>query len=115
MYYTVQSWSKDEIVLLWMDMEDNAYGISLDEVIVEMEKRGCEYIMGYTDLNVAGKVKDGLLYLQEEHKIINKNQKQHMLTGIFLLDRRRQQVILGIIVDHGLGEDFILLKALGRT
>ena len=79
MYYTIQSWNKDEIVRLWIYMENNAHGVSLDEVIAEMEKRGCEYIMGYTDLNVAGKVKDGLLYLQEEHKIINKNQIKETL------------------------------------
>ena len=30
-----------------------------------------------------------------------------MLFGIFLLHRRRQQIILRIIVDHGLGQDAV--------
>lgn len=78
MYYTIQSCNKDEIVRLWIYMENNAHSVSLDEVIAEMEKRGCEYIMGYTDLNVAC-VEAGLLYLKEENKIINKNQIKETL------------------------------------
>lgn len=82
MYYTIKSWNKDEIVRLWIYMENiagNVRIISLDEVITEMERRGCEYIMGYTDLGVVGKVQDGLLYLKEENKIINKNQIKETL------------------------------------
>lgn len=82
MYYTVQSWNKDEIVRLWIYMENiagNVRIISLNEVIAEMERQGCEYIMGYTDLSAVGKVQDGLLHLQEEHKIINKNQIKETL------------------------------------
>ena len=30
-----------------------------------------------------------------------------MLFGIFLLHRRRQQIILRIIIDHGLGQDAV--------
>lgn len=79
MLYTVQSWNKDEIVRLWIYMENSTHSVSLDEVIAEMERRGCEYIMGYTDLSAVGKVQDGLLHLQEEHKIINKNQIKETL------------------------------------
>lgn len=79
MLYTVQSWNKDEIVRLWIYMENSTHSVSLDEVIAELEKRGCEYIMGYTDLSAVGKVQDGLLHLQEEHKIINKNQIKETL------------------------------------
>ena len=79
MLYTVQSWNKDEIVRLWIYMENSTHSVSLDEVIAELEKRGCEYIMGYTDLSAVGKVQNGLLHLQEEHKIINKNQIKETL------------------------------------
>lgn len=79
MLYTVQSWNKDEIVRLWIYMENSTHSASLDEVIAELEKRGCEYIIGYTDLSAVGKVQDGLLHLQEEHKIINKNQIKETL------------------------------------
>lgn len=82
MYYTIQSWNKDEIVRLWIYMENiagNVHSVSLDEVIAEMGRQGCEYIMGYTDLDVVGKVQDGLLYLKEENKIINKNQIKETL------------------------------------
>lgn len=82
MYYTVLSWNKDEIVRLWIYMEGkagNVQSVSLDEVITEMERRGCEYIMGYIDLSIIDKVQGGLLYLREEHKIINKNQIKETL------------------------------------
>mgnify|MGYP000355680242 CR=1 FL=1 len=36
-----------------------------------------------------------------------------MILGITLLLRGREQVVLRIIVDHGLGEDLVVLVALG--
>ena len=36
-----------------------------------------------------------------------------MLLGIFLLDGRRKQIILGIIVDHGLGQYLVLIRVSG--
>lgn len=82
MLYTVQSWNKDEIVHLWIYMENlngNFCSVPFDKVIEKMKEQGCEYITGYTDLNAVGKVKDGLLYLKEENKIINKNQIKETL------------------------------------
>ena len=35
-----------------------------------------------------------------------------MLLGIFLLIRGRQEVVLGVVVDHGLCENLVLLAAL---
>ena len=36
-----------------------------------------------------------------------------MLLGIFFLLRRRKQVVLGIVVDHGFCQDLVILVALG--
>ena len=38
-----------------------------------------------------------------------------MFFGVFLLDWRRKEIILGIIVDHGLGQDLVFLVTLGGT
>ena len=82
MYYTVESWDKNEIVLLWIYMEGKNNGeqsVSLEEVLDEMRKRGCEYIIGRQDLIGVGEVERSLLYLKEENKIINKNQIKETL------------------------------------
>ena len=50
---------------------------------------------------------------QKIFKIINKNQHQHVLFGIFLFHRGRKQIILGVIVDHGFGENLIFRITLG--
>ena len=39
---------------------------------------------------------------QKIFKIVDKDQHQHMISGIFFLYRRRQKVVFGVIVDHGL-------------
>lgn len=44
--------------------------------------------------------------------IINIDQKQQMLLGIFLLIWCRQQMILRIIIDHGLGKNLVIRAAL---
>ena len=43
---------------------------------------------------------------------VNKNQDQNMLLGIFLLIWCRQQMILRIIIDHGLGKNLVIRAAL---
>ena len=50
---------------------------------------------------------------EEDNKIIiDKNKQEHVLLGIFLLIRGRQEVVLGVVVDHGLCENLVLLAAL---
>ena len=46
-------------------------------------------------------------------KVVDEDQHQHMFFGIFLLDRRREQIVLRIVVDHGLSQDLVLRVALG--
>ena len=36
-----------------------------------------------------------------------------MLFGIFLFHRGRKQIVLGVIVDHGFGQDLVLLVPFG--
>ena len=36
-----------------------------------------------------------------------------MFFGIFLLERGRQQIIFGIIIDHGFGQYFVALRVSG--
>ena len=45
---------------------------------------------------------------QNIFKIVNKDQTEDMLFGIFLLLRWRDQIILRIVVDHRLGQDLVL-------
>ena len=40
--------------------------------------------------------------------IINKDQQKYMLLGILLPYRRGQQIVFGIIIDHCLGQYFVL-------
>ena len=50
---------------------------------------------------------------QKTFKIVDKDQHQHMISGIFFLYRRRQKVVFGVIVDHGLGQNLVICVALG--
>ena len=36
-----------------------------------------------------------------------------MILGIFLFNRRRKQIVLRVIVDHGLGQNLVICVALG--
>ena len=38
---------------------------------------------------------------QKIFKIVDKDQHQHMISGILFLDRRGEEVIFGIVVNHG--------------
>ena len=48
-------------------------------------------------------------------KIINQNQHQQMILGVAFFDGRRQQVIFGIVIDHGFGQDLILAQPFGSV
>ena len=37
-----------------------------------------------------------------------------MLSGVFLFLRRWQEIVLRIVVDHGLGQDLVVIVTLGR-
>ena len=50
---------------------------------------------------------------EDVFKIVDKNEQQHVLFGIFLFMWGWQQTILCIIVDHGLGQNLIIRIALG--
>ena len=56
-------------------------------------------------------VADGKEILQ----IIYVNQKKQVILRILLLIRRRNQLVLGIIVDHRFGEDLLLRVALAAS
>ena len=42
-------------------------------------------------------------------KVVNKNQHQHVVLAVLLLLRRREKVVLGVIVNHGFSQNFIFL------
>ncbi len=44
--------------------------------------------------------------------IIDEQQHQHMLPGIALLHRRRQELVFRIVIDHGLGQRLVLIVPL---
>ena len=46
-------------------------------------------------------------------KIIDKNQEQHVLFGIFLLLGRGKQTVLGVVVNHGLRQNLVIFIPLG--
>ena len=48
-------------------------------------------------------------------EIVNKDQRQQMLSGILLFLRRGKQTILCVVVDHCLCEDLIVRIALAMT
>ena len=50
---------------------------------------------------------------QNIFKIINENQEQHVLSGILLFLGRWKQTVLGVVVDHRLGQNLIILVTLG--
>mgnify|MGYP006986289153 FL=1 len=45
-------------------------------------------------------------------KIINEDQHEQMIFGIALLLRGREQVILGVVIDHGLCQDLVIIVTL---
>ena len=47
-------------------------------------------------------------------EVVDKNQHQNVIPGILLLDRRRQQMVLGIVVDHRLSENLVTFITSGR-
>ena len=49
---------------------------------------------------------------QNVFKVVDKDQDQQMLFGITLLLGGREQIILCVVVDHGLGEDFVIFITL---
>ena len=46
-------------------------------------------------------------------EIIDKQEHDHMLLAVPFVFRGRQQVVLGIVVDHGLGQDLVVFITLG--
>ena len=75
-------------------------------------------IIDFNTLKAVLKLNDDekeLLYGEGQHvfKIVNKDQQEGVLLGIFLLVRRRKEVVLGVVVDHGLGQDLVLRVTLG--
>ena len=46
-------------------------------------------------------------------EIVDKDQDQHVLLGVFLLHRRRKEIVLGVVVDHGLCQDLVLAVPAG--
>ncbi len=50
---------------------------------------------------------------QDILKIVDKDHDQYMFLRILLLHGRGKQVVLGIIIDHGLGQDLIVIVTLG--
>ena len=56
---------------------------------------------------------DASVGMEHGIKIVNKNQKEQMILGIFLFNRRRKQIVLRVIVDHGLGQNLVICVALG--
>ena len=52
----------------------------------------------------------GVTYGENVLQIINEEQNVHMILGILLLLGRGKKIILGIIVDHSLGKDLIVLN-----
>ena len=48
-------------------------------------------------------------------KIVNKDQHQQMFPGVAFLLRRGEKLILGVVVDHGLGQDLVILVTFGGS
>lgn len=48
-------------------------------------------------------------------KVVNKNQKHHVLRRIFLFDRRREQLVFCIVVDHCFCQNLIGLETARRS
>ena len=60
----------------------------------------------------ADRLQDGLNVLQSQDAlvIVDEDQEYDVLPCILLALRGRKKIVLRIIVDHGFGEDLILLK-----
>ena len=67
----------------------------------------CEFLAGEMCIRDSFNITKG----QKVFKIIYEHKHQHVVLGILLLHRGRQKIILGIIVNHGLGQDFITRMA----
>ena len=48
---------------------------------------------------------------QDIFEIVDKDQRQKMLLGVFFLLRRWKQIVLGVVVDHGFGQNLIVFIA----
>ena len=98
----------------------------IENAFIEARKLGSEYIG--TEHLLIGIMREGdsvavrimmdlgidprKLY-NEIVKVINEDEHQNMLAGIFLFNRWREKMILCIIVDHRLCQHFILFVAFG--
>ena len=84
--------------------------IEVEGKVTEVLK-GSDYLDALSKINTIIFDKTGTITTGEfsnyELEIIDKNQKQHVLAGIFLADGRRQQVVFGVVVDHGFGQDLV--------
>jgi hypothetical protein len=70
-----------------------------------------QFVLGIFVKVVIGDRTQKLLYVvdrEDAFKIVNKNKEQDVLLGIFLFERRRKEVVFGIVVDHRLGDDSAL-------
>ena len=52
---------------------------------------------------------------KQAFEIIDENQEQHMLSGIFLLFRRGKQAVLRVVINHGFRKNLIVLIASRRA
>ena len=48
-------------------------------------------------------------------KIVDEGQKQNVVSGVFFLHRRREQIVFCVIVDHGLCKHLVLADPPGRS
>ena len=84
-------------------MHDFIVNVSQAQLAVLIEILFCEWSQQNLDII------DG----QNVFKIVDKGQHQQMLFCIFLLHRRREKVVLGIVVYHGFGQNLVVRVALG--
>ena len=50
---------------------------------------------------------------QQALEIVDKNEHEHVVLGVFFLYRRRQQIVFCIVIDHGFGQNLIIRIAPG--
>ena len=55
-----------------------------------------------------------ILYGKNVLKIVDQYQEKNMLLGIFLLDRRRKEIVLCLIINHGFSQDFVIAVSFCR-
>ena len=51
---------------------------------------------------------------EKAFKIVDEHQDQQMVPGVALFLRGGKKTVLGVVVDHGFGEDLVLLVSSGR-